>query len=70
MRSNGEVLLTKRQGEVLQLVKQGAYNKEIAASLDLSEHTVRHHLEHIYSKLGVRTRAQAIVKFLNINEGR
>jgi DNA-binding CsgD family transcriptional regulator len=51
--------LTSRQAEVLQLVWKGAANAEIALSLRISEHTVRHHLEHIYRRLGVDSRGGA-----------
>jgi DNA-binding CsgD family transcriptional regulator len=51
--------LTRRQAEVLHLIWQGSTNAEIAGALNISGHTVRHHLEHIYRQLGVRTRAAA-----------
>lgn len=51
--------LTRRQAGVLQLLWEGASNAEIALALSLSEHTVRHHLEEIYRKLGVHSRAAA-----------
>lgn len=51
--------LTRRQAEVLHLLWRGAANTEIAAALSISEHTVRHHLEDIYRRLGVRSRAGA-----------
>lgn len=51
--------LTPRQARVLQLLWEGATNAEIALALTLSEHTVRHHLEEIYRRLGVRSRAAA-----------
>ena len=54
--------LTKREGEIVKLLGNGANNKAIAAGLCLSEHTVRHHLESIYAKLNVRNRAQAVAK--------
>jgi len=52
--------LTPREREVLQLVAEGATNKEIAASLYLSEHTVNFHMKNILSKLHLRNRAQAV----------
>src|SRR3990170_3604422 len=52
--------LTPREREVLQLVAEGATNKEIAASLYLSEHTVHFHMKNILSKLHLRNRAQAV----------
>ncbi len=52
--------LTLREREVLQLVAEGATNKEIAASLYLSAHTVNFHMKNILSKLHLRNRAQAV----------
>jgi DNA-binding CsgD family transcriptional regulator len=54
-----ELGLTPRQAGVLQMLWEGATNAEIALALTLSEHTVRHHLEEIYRRLGVRSRAAA-----------
>lgn len=51
--------LTKREVEVLALVAAGRANREIAEALSLSEHTVRRHLQNIYSKVGVASRAAA-----------
>jgi DNA-binding NarL/FixJ family response regulator len=51
--------LTRREAEVLALVVRGRSNRAIAATLFLSPATVRKHLEHLYSKLGVKTRTEA-----------
>ncbi|HEY9529266.1 MAG TPA: helix-turn-helix transcriptional regulator [Anaerolineales bacterium] len=51
--------LTARELEILQLVLAGYTNKAIAAQICISEKTVEFHLDHIYSKLGVRTRLMA-----------
>jgi len=53
--------LTIREEEVLRLVTTGLSNKEIAALLFISDGTVKSHMEHILSKLGVSDRAQAAV---------
>jgi RNA polymerase sigma factor (sigma-70 family) len=51
--------LSPREGEVLQLVAQGATNKEIAESLFISENTVKTHLRNIMEKLHLANRSQA-----------
>jgi DNA-binding CsgD family transcriptional regulator len=53
--------LTKREAEVLFWVAKDKSNREIALILGCREKTVQKHLEHIYGKLGVQTRAAAIV---------
>jgi DNA-binding NarL/FixJ family response regulator len=54
--------LTTREQEVVQLIAQGHSNAEIAATLFVSDATVKTHINHIFSKLGARDRAQVIVK--------
>jgi DNA-binding NarL/FixJ family response regulator len=54
--------LTEREREVLRLVATGANNAEIAEELYLSERTVKGHISAIFSKLGVRDRAAAIIR--------
>lgn len=51
--------LTARELEILQLVLAGLTNKAIAAEIYISEKTVEFHLDHIYNKIGVRTRLMA-----------
>jgi DNA-binding NarL/FixJ family response regulator len=51
--------LTRREVDVLALVAHGHSNSEIAAELVISRKTVSAHLEHIYAKLGVRSRTRA-----------
>ncbi len=51
--------LTDREVEILRLLARGLRRREMAAQLYLSEHTVRHHLEHIYNKVGVSARVGA-----------
>jgi HD-GYP domain-containing protein (c-di-GMP phosphodiesterase class II) len=51
--------LTEREVGVLQLAARGHTRREIGERLQLSEHTVRHHLEHIYNKAGVSNRVAA-----------
>jgi DNA-binding NarL/FixJ family response regulator len=51
--------LTAREAEVLRLVASGRTNRDIAVELVISEHTVGRHLQNIYAKLGVGSRAAA-----------
>ena len=51
--------LTDREVEVLRLVAGGLTNKEVAVTLGVSTKTAGRHLEHIFEKLGVTTRAAA-----------
>ncbi len=51
--------LTRRELQVLQLLLLGFTNKAIAAEILVSEKTVEFHLDHIYTKIGVRTRLMA-----------
>ncbi|AGP29818.1 response regulator transcription factor [Corynebacterium terpenotabidum] len=55
-----EHVLTARELEVLQLVAVGRTNREIGTTLFLSEATVKSHLVHINTKLGVRSRTSAV----------
>jgi DNA-binding NarL/FixJ family response regulator len=55
--------LSKRENEVLALVAKGYANKEVADALGLSFETVRSYLKTIYSKLHVRSRTEAAMKF-------
>ncbi len=51
--------LSAREAEVLDLIRQGSSNAEIAARLYISPKTAEHHVSRVLSKLGVRTRAEA-----------
>ena len=61
--------LSRREQEVLELLSRGCANKEIADKLSISIETVTWHLRHIYSKLHVRSRTQAALKFLGRRKG-
>jgi pimeloyl-ACP methyl ester carboxylesterase/DNA-binding CsgD family transcriptional regulator len=62
--------LTPREAEVLELIAQGLDNAQIAARLDLSEKTVRNNITHIFDKIQVENRAQAIVRARDAGLGR
>jgi DNA-binding NarL/FixJ family response regulator len=53
------VKLTKRERQILALIRDGATNSDIAEALDVSEHTVKSHLYNTYRKIGVRNRLEA-----------
>jgi pimeloyl-ACP methyl ester carboxylesterase/DNA-binding CsgD family transcriptional regulator len=59
--SGAMALLSARERDVIGLIAEGLDNHQIAARLVLSEKTVRNHINSIFSKLNVQTRAQAIV---------
>ena len=60
VRSPDDEALSGREVEVLDLVSKGKSNKEIARHLRLSEATIKSHLLHIFAKLGVNDRTQAV----------
>ncbi len=59
-----DVHLTTREEEVLILLSKGYANKEIADKLSISAETVGSHLKHIYEKMHVRSRAEAVARYM------
>jgi DNA-binding NarL/FixJ family response regulator len=57
-----ETVLTNREREILELLADGLGNKQIAARLGISANTVKTHLEVIFEKLGVSSRAEAVAR--------
>ena len=57
-------LLTPRETEVLVAISGGHSNKEIARHLEISQHTVKFHIESLLRKLGAKSRAEAVAKGL------
>ncbi len=55
-----EVRLTDRESEVIRVLASGSTTREIAETLSISEATVRNHIHNIISKLGVRSRLEAV----------
>jgi DNA-binding NarL/FixJ family response regulator len=61
--------LSPREREVLELLARGYYYKEITEVLGLSMSTVNTHVRHIYDKLHVHSRSQAVAKFTDMSAG-
>ena len=59
--------LTQREREIVRLIVEGASNKEVASSLNISERTVKGHLSNVFQKLGVADRLKLV---LLVREGR
>ncbi len=62
-----EEKLTRREIEVLKLLAEGLFNKEIAYKLSISEKTVKNHISNIFKKIGVFDRTQAAVYAIRNN---
>ena len=65
--NNQEDALTKREIEVLKLLAEGLFNKEIAYMLSISEKTVKNHVSNIFKKINVSDRTQAAVYAIKNN---
>lgn len=61
--------LTERELEVLRLTSEGLLPEEVGERLGIAKRTVTTHLQHVYAKLHVRTRAQAVAKYLGNPKG-
>ena len=57
--------LTPRERDVLAMISQGLSNKLIARSLEISPETVKSHIKHIFLKLEVSTRTEAVFRALS-----
>lgn len=64
LETDSTTALTPREVEILQLIAKGMSNPEVAQMLKLSRSTVRTHLEHIYAKLDVSNRTEAVTEGL------
>ena len=62
-----EEMLTRREIEVLKLLAEGLFNKEIAYTLSISEKTVKNHVSNIFKKINVSDRTQAAVYAIKNN---
>jgi DNA-binding NarL/FixJ family response regulator len=58
--------LTTRECEVLAMISQGLSNKRIARTLEISPETVKSHVKHIFLKLNVSTRTEAVFRAISL----
>jgi len=68
--SQGARLLTPREEQVVALVAEGLSNRQIAAELNLSEHTIKKYLFRTFEKLGVSTRVELVLYAVNNGDPR
>jgi DNA-binding NarL/FixJ family response regulator len=61
--------LTPREGQILELLAKGKVPKEVGYDLGISYETVRDYLKSVYQKLHVRSRTEAVIKYLQHTEG-
>jgi DNA-binding NarL/FixJ family response regulator len=61
----GMSLLTPREQEIAELVTEGMRNEEIARNLNVTEHTVRNYLSHVFDKLGMSSRVELVLYVLS-----
>lgn len=54
--------LTAREQQILDLIAEGLTNRQISSNLFISESTVENHIHHIFVKLGISNRAQAVAR--------
>jgi DNA-binding NarL/FixJ family response regulator len=67
---SGDQLLTPREEQVVALVIEGLGNREIARKLNLSPHTVKKYLFHVFEKLGISNRVELVLYAMNHGEQR
>jgi DNA-binding CsgD family transcriptional regulator len=63
---SGRDRLTARERDVLAMISQGLSNKRVARALEISPETVKSHVKHIFLKLAVGTRAEAVSRALSL----
>jgi ATP/maltotriose-dependent transcriptional regulator MalT len=61
--------LTAREQQVLNLIAEGLTNRQISSNLIISESTVENHIHHIFVKLGISNRAQAVAHAFQLRIG-
>jgi DNA-binding NarL/FixJ family response regulator len=68
--ANGNSLLTPREEQVVALVADGLSNREVAAELGLSEHTIKKYLLRIFDKVGISSRVELVLYAMSHGENR
>jgi DNA-binding NarL/FixJ family response regulator len=68
--STGRQLLTSREEQVVALVAEGLNNRTIGRELNLSEHTIKKYLFHIFDKLGISSRVELVLYAVNHGDPR
>jgi DNA-binding NarL/FixJ family response regulator len=68
--AQGDQLLTPREEQVVALVAEGLSNRDVAAELRLSEHTIKKYLFRIFDKLGISTRVELVLYAVNHGNAR
>lgn len=58
--------LTDRENKILELIADGLTNRELSSNLSISESTVENHIHHIFEKLGISHRTQAVAYFFQM----
>ena len=61
--------LTAREQQILDLLAEGLTNKQISSNLSISESTVENHIHHIFVKLAISNRAQAVARAFQLKIG-
>jgi two-component system nitrate/nitrite response regulator NarL len=64
-RSGGAALLTRREQEIVNLVAEGLRNEDISKRLQVTEHTIRNYVSHIFDKLGMSSRVELVLYALS-----
>jgi len=70
LNSRGSSLLTPREEQAVALVAEGLGNRQIARELNLSEHTIKKYLFHVFEKLGVSSRVELVLYAVNNGDPR
>lgn len=70
LNSLGRQLLTPREEQVVALVAEGLSNRNTSRELNLSEHTIKKYLFHIFDKLGISTRVELVLYAVNHGDPR